>query len=216
MKFYAFDAYGTLFDVHSAVRRHAERLGPDAARLSEIWRNKQLEYTWIRTMSGTYVDFWTCTEQALDFAFAAVPSANKAVRDDLMDAYMELDCYDEVASVLKNLRESGAKTSILSNGTDTMLDAAIVSAGLDGLFDAVLSVDKLGQYKTVGATYQLVCNAFSCLPEDVSFQSSNRWDIAGATRFGFRTIWVNRTGQPDEYPDMAPAKIVSDLSALTE
>ncbi len=211
---YAFDAYGTLFDVHSAVRRHAEAVGPDADRVSEIWRTKQLEYSWVRTLAGRYVDFWSITQQALDFALTAVPSANTAARDDLLDAYWSLECYGEVADVLRQLRDEGAKTAILSNGSPDMLDAAVANAGLDDLLDASISVDSIRQFKPVPAVYQLVCDAFLCLPADISFQSSNRWDIAGATASNWSCVWVNRTNQPDEYLDLPPVKTVSDLRGL--
>ena len=211
---YAFDAYGTLFDVHSAVRRHGDAVGPDAMRVSEIWRNKQLEYSWVRTLAGRYVDFWTITEQALDFALTAVPSANRSARNDLLDAYWSLECYAEVADVLGRLRASGAKTAILSNGSPQMLEAAVTNADLGDLLDATISVDSIRQFKVVPAAYQLVCDAFGCLPADISFQSSNRWDIAGATASDWSCVWVNRTNQPDEYTDLPPVKTVSDLRGL--
>jgi len=129
-KAYVFDAYGTLFDVHSAVSRHAELVGDNPARVSEIWRNKQLEYTWVRTGMDRYRDFWTLTADALDFALAAVPGSNPSCRKTLLDAYMTLDCYAEVPKVLKQLRATGAKTAILSNGSPDMLSAAVNSAGL--------------------------------------------------------------------------------------
>lgn len=211
---YAFDAYGTLFDIHSAVQRNAGAVGPDANRVSEIWRNKQLEYSWVRTLAGRYVDFWTITQQALDFALAAVPSATVGVRDDLLDAYWSLDCYGEVADVLRQLHANGAKTAILSNGSPDMLEAAVTNAGLDGLLDVSISVDAIRQFKTVPAAYQLVCDTFGCLPADISFQSSNRWDIAGATASDWSCVWVNRTNQPDEYTDLPPVETITDLRGL--
>ncbi|EFL88924.1 haloacid dehalogenase type II [Ahrensia sp. R2A130] len=211
---YVFDAYGTLFDVHSAVRKYADQLGPDAAALSDMWRNKQLEYTWVRTLMGRYVDFWEITQQALDFAFARFPSAYKSVRDDLLDAYWELEAYSEVRDVLGKLQASGAKTAIFSNGSPDMLAAAVASADLDDVLDASISVHRLRQFKVVPSAYQLVCDEFALQPEDVSFQSSNRWDIAGAKAFRFGTVWCNRTGQPDEYADLTPDRVISDLTEL--
>jgi 2-haloacid dehalogenase len=211
---YAFDAYGTLFDVHAAVRRHAAAVGPDAARLSEIWRAKQLEYMWVRTLSRRYRDFWTLTEQALDFAFASVPSANRASRADLLDAYRRLDCYPEAPHVIAALKADGKHVAILSNGSPTILSEAVTAAGLDGLFNAVISVDEVGVYKTDRRVYELVTSRFHVEPAAVSFQSSNRWDIAGATAYGFRTVWINRTGAPDEYADLPPAAVLPSLEGL--
>ena len=134
-KTFVFDAYGTLFDVHSAVRKHAESLGPDGLRLSELWRTKQLEYSWVRTLMGSYSDFWRLTEEALDFSLAAMPHIDASCRDKLLEAYWTLDCYPEVRAVLSRLHERGARTAILSNGSPDMLSAAIDSAGLGDAFD---------------------------------------------------------------------------------
>lgn len=213
---YVFDAYGTLFDVHAAVRKHSTAVGPDATQLSEIWRQKQLEYSWVRGLMDKYVDFWALTEQALDFAFAKTPSADRSTRDDLLSAYATLDAYPEVPAMLKALKDGGARTGILSNGAPSMLDSAVSSAGLGDLLDAVLSVDELRVFKTDQRTYDMVTTEFRVFPEAVSFQSSNRWDIAGATQFGFRTVWINRTNQPDEYTDLAPSAVLASLEGLTE
>jgi 2-haloacid dehalogenase len=211
---YVFDAYGTLFDVHAAVRRHAEAIGPDGQLLSEIWRTKQLEYSWVRTLMGAYADFWQLTEQALDFAYARVPSANKGLRGDLLDAYLKLDCYPEVPSVLKALKASGAKLAILSNGSPAMLEPIVRAAALDTLLDEVFSVDDIRRFKTDQSVYEMVTSAWRLYPDAVSFQSSNRWDVAGATRAGFRTVWINRSGMPDEYADLPPAVILPSLEGL--
>lgn len=211
---YVFDAYGTLFDVHAAVRRHAATIGPDGQILSEIWRAKQLEYSWVRTLMGVYADFWQLTEQALDYAFSRVPSANRALRADLLDAYMRLDCYPEVPSVLRALKASGAKLAILSNGSPGMLEAAVRSAALDAVLDEVFSVDAIGRFKTDPSVYDMVTTAWRLYPAAISFQSSNRWDVAGATKAGFRTVWINRVGLPDEYADLPPALILPSLEGL--
>ncbi len=213
---YAFDAYGTLFDVHAAVRRHADAVGPDAARLSDIWRAKQLEYSWVRTLMGRYLDFWTLTEQALDFAYAAVPSANRAARAALLDAYRGLDCYPEVPELLRSMKRQGKQLAILSNGSPDMLASAVAAASLEGVFDAVLSVDELSIYKADQRVYELVTTRFRVYPQAVSFQSSNRWDIAGATAFGFRTVWINRAGVPDEYADLSPSAVLPSLQGLAD
>jgi len=211
---YVFDAYGTLFDVHSAVRRHAQAIGPDAQKLSEIWRTKQLEYSWVRTLMGAYADFWQLTEQALDYAFDCVPSANRALRADLLHAYQQLDCYPEVPSVLESLKKAGARLAILSNGSPDMLDAAVRSAGLESVLDEVFSVDQVKRFKTDPTTYGIVTGAFRLPPDAISFQSSNRWDIAGATRAGFRTVWINRFAAPNEYLDLPPARVLTSLEEL--
>ncbi|MCW2307938.1 haloacid dehalogenase type II [Rhodobium gokarnense] len=211
---FVFDAYGTLFDVHAAVRRHAEAVGPDGQKLSEIWRAKQLEYSWVRSLMGRYQDFWSLTEQALDYAFRAVPSADTSVKPMLLDAYRELDAYPEVPEVLKGLKEAGCRLAILSNGSPEMLDSAVRSACIADYLDAVLSIDEIRAYKTDPRVYDMVTTQFRVFPEAVSFQSSNRWDVAGATAFGFRTVWINRAGVPDEYSDLPPAAVLQDLSGL--
>lgn len=211
---YVFDAYGTLFDVHAAVRRHAEAVGPGADQLSAIWRAKQLEYSWTRSLMDRYLDFWTLTEQALDHAYSSVPTADISMKPALLDAYRSLDCYPEVPTVMKALKSSGKQIAILSNGSPDMLASAVAAAGLDGIFDAVFSVDPLKVYKTDERVYELVTTHFRAYPEAVSFQSSNRWDIAGATAFGFRTVWMNRTGAADEYLDLPPAAVLPDLTGL--
>lgn len=212
---YVFDAYGTLFDVHAAVRKHAAKLGPDAQKLSSIWREKQLEYSWVRALMGQYKDFWQLTQEGLDTAFSLVPSADKSLRADLLGAYWELDCYPEVPQVLSDLKATGAKIAILSNGSPDMLDAAVKASGLTDLFDEVFSVDELRTFKADPQVYEMVTTSFRIYPEEVSFQSSNRWDIAGAAAFGFRTVWMNRAGMPDEYLDLAPKAVLADLNGLT-
>jgi 2-haloacid dehalogenase len=211
---YVFDAYGTLFDVHAAVRRHAGEVGPEGQRLSEIWRAKQLEYSWVRTLMGDFRDFWALTEEALDFAFEQVPSADKGLRERLLQAYWRLDCYPEVPAVLKALKGAGARLAILSNGSRAMLEAAVASAALDTVIDEIFSVDAIRRFKTDQNVYDLVTTAWRVYPDAVSFQSSNRWDIAGAQHFGFRTIWINRSAQPDEYRDHPPALILPSLEGL--
>lgn len=213
-KAYAFDAYGTLFDVHAAVRKHADSLGPAGQKLSDLWRTKQLEYSWVRSLMGSYTDFWRLTEEALDFALAATADIDKAMRDPLLEAYWTLDCYPEVRDVLKRLRESGAATAILSNGSPDMLDAAVQNADMGGLLDAVISVDAVKTFKTSPQVYQMVTDTFDLQPGEISFQSSNRWDIAGAHKFGFHTVWINRSGQPNEYHNYGPAREIADLTAL--
>ena len=211
---FVFDAYGTLFDVHAAVRRHATGIGPDGQLLSEIWRAKQLEYSWTRTLMGAYADFWQLTEQALDFALRKVPSVDPAIRTALLEAYWKLDCYPEVPAVLKALKSGGGRIAILSNGSPAMLDSAVKSAGLDLIVDEVFSVDQVRRFKTDPAVYEMVTNAWRLYPGKVSFQSSNRWDAAGGKKFGFHTVWINRKALPDEYPDFPADLILPSLEGL--
>ena len=211
---YVFDAYGTLFDVHAAVRRHAESLGPQAQRFSGIWREKQLEYSWTRALMDRYQDFWSLTEQALDTAMSMIGVTDKDLRQRLLDAYWKLDCYEEVPTVLKTLKQAGNKLAILSNGSPAMLESAASAAGIDDLLDEVFSTDMLKTYKVRQDVYEMATNHFRVYPEAVSFQSSNRWDIAGATAFGFRTVWINRTASADEYADLPPAAVLGDLKGL--
>lgn len=211
---YVFDAYGTLFDVHSAVRKHAEGIGPDGEAFSTLWRAKQLEYSWIRALMGNYTDFWTLTEQSLDYAFARFPSADLSLKAALLDAYWHLDCYPEVPGVLKNLKDRRARIAILSNGTPQMLQSAVKKAGLDLIIDDIFSVEAVRSFKTAPAVYDMVTTSYRLYPDAVSFQSSNRWDIAGATKFGFRTVWINRSDMPDEYTDFGPALILPSLESL--
>lgn len=212
---YVFDAYGTLFDVHAAVRKHADAVGKDAGLLSDIWRAKQLEYSWIRGMIGAYQDFWLLTEQALDYAFEKVPTANRDARQALLDAYWKLDCFEEVPQVLAELKDRGARLAILSNGSSEMLAAAVNSAGLDKLFDAVISVDRISTFKANRQVYQMVLSELELTADQISYQSSNRWDVAAAVEFGFRTLWINRSNQPDEYTDFSPAAVLTDLNGIS-
>jgi 2-haloacid dehalogenase len=209
-----FDAYGTLFDVHAAIARHRAAAGPDADRFSELWRTKQLEYTWTLTLAGRYTDFWTLTERALDYCFERFSSVSRTLRADLLNAYLNLDAFPDARDVLRALRDRGERTAILSNGAPPMLASAVEAAGLRAELDAVLSVDVLKMFKPRPEVYTLVTREFSCKPADVVFVSSNRWDVMGATAFGFRAIWVNRAKSPDEYPDHPPVAVVSTLSGL--
>lgn len=212
---FVFDAYGTLLDVHAAISRYRGQAGPEADRLSEIWRAKQLEYSWTLTLAGRYVDFWTLTQRALDYALARVPSVDKALRPHLLDAYFALDAFPDARGTLRTLKAQGHRTAILSNGSPDMLKGAVDAAGIAGDLDAVLSVDVLKMFKPRPQVYALVTDRFACKPSDVTFVSSNRWDVMGAAAFGFSACWINRGHMPDEYPDLAPTRILRDLTALT-
>ena len=211
---FVFDAYGTLFDVHAAVARYRDAAGSDADRFSEIWRLKQLEYAWMLSAAGHYVDFWTLTGRALDYAFARYPSVDRALRPALLDCYFKLDAFPDARAALAALKAKGLRTAILSNGSPKMLGAAVENAQIGGDLDAVFSVDTIRVYKPRPEVYRLVTDAFAVAPEDVAFVSSNRWDVMGATAFGFRCVWVNRANMADEYPEFAPVKVVRDLARL--
>jgi 2-haloacid dehalogenase len=212
---YVFDAYGTLFDVHAAIARHRAAAGADADRFSDIWRTKQLEYTWTLTLAGHYVDFWTLTERALDFAFARVPSVDRTLRPKLLDTYLTLDAFADARAALSGLKATGARLAILSNGTPRMVASAVEAAGIADLFDAVLSVDAVRRYKPRPEVYALATEALSVKPADVTFVSSNRWDVMGAVSFGFHAFWINRARMPDEYADFAPLQQIPDLATLS-
>jgi 2-haloacid dehalogenase len=211
---FVFDAYGTLFNVHAAIARFRGEAGPEADRMSDIWRTKQLEYTWTLTLAGHYTDFWTLTERALDYSLARVPSVPKALKAKLLEAYFKLDAFPDARACLSSLKHAGKKTGILSNGSPNMLKGAVDAAGIGGDLDAVLSVASVKKFKTRPEVYALVTDYFKCKPSDVTFVSSNRWDVMAGTSVGFRSIWVNRSKMPDEYLDFPPAQTLSDLSGL--
>lgn len=211
---YIFDAYGTLFDVHAAIARHRDRIGPDADRISDLWRTKQLEYTWTLTAMGRYENFERLTERALDFSLARFGKSDAALRADLLGAYRKLDAYPDAKETLRALKQSGFVTGILSNGSPDMLNTAVETAAIGELLDHVISVDALRFYKPRNEIYALVTKALSAKPSDVIFVSSNRWDIAGAANFGFKPVWVNRAKMPDEYTDLKPVAVIDNLAAL--
>ncbi|HZS85543.1 MAG TPA: haloacid dehalogenase type II [Stellaceae bacterium] len=211
-----FDAYGTLFDVHSAVARHAAAIGPGAEAMSRSWRLKQLEYTWIRSLMHRHADFWAVTGEALDFAMASAGLADPALRERLMDAYLMLDAYPEVPSVLDRLKAAGIRSAILSNGSPRMLDAAVRSARLEDRLEAVFSIEEVGIYKPDPRVYRLAVDRLGLSPAEISFQSSNVWDAAGAAAFGFHVVWINRSRQPPEYGWVLRAREIASLDALPE
>jgi len=217
MQLYVFDAYGTLFDVHAAAERQKDSIGPKWKELSLIWRAKHLEYTWVYSLAGKQAMFWMLAQRSLDHAIAEVGGGiSTDARANLLRAYRTMDPYPEVRDVLSALKARGDRLVILSNGDADMLTDAVRAAKLEGVFDAVISVVSAGIYKPSAKVYQLITGRFGGSPVEVSFQSSNRWDIAGAKAYGFRCVWVNRTSAPDEYPDLPPDRTVRDLRALLE
>jgi len=213
-----FDAYGTLFDVHSAVAQHSARL-VDATAVSTLWRTKQLEYTWLRTLMDRYVEFWQVTGDALDFALETHQVNDSSLREDLMQAYLGLSCYPEVPLALKVLRQRGIRCAILSNGSPEMLAAAVENAELGNRFSAVISVDPIQVYKPDPRVYQMAVDELQLEPAQIAFQSSNAWDAVGAAVFGFQVVWVNRFGQRRERLGIHPAaelKSLEDLPGLLD
>ncbi len=208
-----FDAYGTLFDVHSAVGRHCERLGDVAGELSMLWRTKQLEYTWLRSLMRRHADFSQVTEDALDFAFDHFGIQDKKLREDLLGAYRELTCYPEVPQTLSTLKRSGLRVAILSNGSPALLEAGVKHAELDELIDETLSIEAVAVYKPDPRTYQLAVECLKVKPGEIAFQSSNGWDVAGAAAFGFQVAWINRFDQGREYLPFGPD---AELKSLAE
>ena len=213
---YVFDAYGTLFDVASAVERHRALVGLQADRLNELWRAKQLEYTWTRSLMGAYRDFRALTQDALAYAAQRIGGLDAATQATLLAAYDTLDAYPDVLPALRALKAAGKRLAILSNGTPAMLEAAVASAGLAPFIEASLSVDALRVFKTAPQVYAMVEQRLGVAPARVSFQSSNRWDVAAAAKFGFRAVWINRAGMPDEYPDLLPVLTLAVMAGLEE
>jgi 2-haloacid dehalogenase len=211
---FIFDAYGTLFDVHACIARYAAEAGPEGQRMSEIWRGKQLEYTWTLTLSGQYVDFWQLTERALDFALARVPSVRRELKSKLLEAYFKLDAFPDARDALQKLKARGDRTGILSNGTPDMVKGAVDAAGIGSSLDAQLSVHSVRMYKPRPEVYALVTTHFKCTPRDVVFVSSNRWDVMGAANQGFRAVWINRGKAPDEYGKAET--VLDNLSGLLD
>jgi 2-haloacid dehalogenase len=205
-----FDAYGTLFDVNSAARAEQDSLGEKWQPLAELWRAKQLQYTWLRGLGGRHADFWQVTGEALDFAMATVKVEDSALRERLMNLYLVLSAYPEVFGTLKRLKTAGMKVAVLSNGSPPMLAAAAATAGIAEMLDAVLSVEEVKVYKPHPAVYRLACERLNVAADHICFLSSNGWDAYSAKAFGFRVLWCNRFGQaPERIPETPDAQIAS-------
>ncbi len=209
-----FDAYGTCFDVAAAAAHCKDGLGDNWEPLAEIWRTKQLNYTWLRSLMNEYKDFWQVTEDALDFALDTLAISDQSLRNKLLALYEELDAYAEVPDVLKDLKGQGITTAILSNGSEKMLASAVHGAGIADLLDDVISVNSLKVYKPHPSVYQLGVDELGVEKERICFMSSNAWDVAGAANFGFQVVWVNRFGQSVERLPGKPVHTISDLSEL--
>ena len=211
-----FDAYGTLFDFNSAASAARSELGDDWQRVSDLWRQKQLQYTWLRGLAGHHADFWQVTGEALDFALATLKIERPGLRERLMDLYLKLTTYPEVPETLRRLKATGRKLAILSNGTPAMLEAVVHSAGLHHVFDAVLSVEEVGVYKPHPSVYGLACDRLELAPSRICFLSSNAWDAFSAKAFGMRVVWCNRFGQAPERIPATPDGEIPELGALPD
>ncbi len=216
-----FDAYGTLFDVAAAARIAAQEPGRQEfvekwPQISNNWRLKQLQYSWLRAVTGEHTDFWMVTQHGLDYALEAAGINDPELRERLLALYWELSAYPEVPKMLATLKKNGFNTAILSNGSPDMLSAAVNSAKIDESLDALLSVEEVGVFKPHASVYDLVGNKFGCKPEEVLFVSSNGWDAAAASGRGFNTVWVNRAGDPVDRLPWLPDKTMPDLKGIPE
>ncbi len=209
-----FDAYGTLFDYASAAAGCRDLLGDKAERLTALWRDKQLQYSWLRAVQGRHADFWQVTGDALDFALEALRLREGGLRERLMNLYLTLAAFPEVPHVLRSLKAAGLRIAILSNGSPSMLRAVVDSASLGDLLDLTLSVEEVGVYKPHPKVYQLAVDRLALAPEAILFLSSNAWDAYAAAAFGLRTIWCNRYGQARERLPGAPDREIRSLAEL--
>jgi 2-haloacid dehalogenase len=209
-----FDAYGTLFDFASAAKGCRDVLGDDTDRLTALWRDKQLQYTWLRAVQGRHAEFWQVTGEALDYTLETLGIDSPGLRDRLMALYLSLDAFPEVPVTLRRLKAAGMRTAILSNGSPRMLDAVVKGAGLDALLDAVLSVETAGIYKPHPKVYQLAVDRLAVPAAAIAFQSSNAWDAYAASAFGMKVVWCNRYGQRRERLPGAPDREIRSLAEL--
>jgi 2-haloacid dehalogenase len=209
-----FDAYGTLFDLASATASSRDVLGDRLPALAELWRSKQLQYTWLRSLAAQHADFWKVTEDALDFALDALGIADTELRERLMGAYERLGPYADARPALEQLKGAGLRLAILSNGAPRMLEAAARNAKLSDLLELIVSVEEVGTYKPAPAVYRRVVERMALWPGEVLFVSANGWDAYGAKAYGLRVAWCNRSGQPAERLPAAPDVQVRSLAEL--
>lgn len=217
-----FDAYGTLFDVTAAARQAAKEpdfpaLADRWADLANHWRLKQVQYTWLRAVADAHTDFWEVTQNGLDWALEATGLEGDAtLRKRLLALYWELQAYPEVPAMLRTLKAAGKQTAILSNGSPDMLNGAVQSAGIGDVLDDVLSVESVGIFKPDARVYDMVGQRFDCAKDEVLFVSSNGWDAAAATGYGFVTAWVNRAGEPMDRLPWTPLTVLGDLTDIPQ
>ena len=211
-----FDAYGTLFDVNAACRELSIEVGEKWQDLANLWRLRQVEYTWLRNSMNEYIDFWEITGNALEYAMDVLEIKNQELKDKLLGLYYKLDAYPEVKKVLKKLKKEGYQTGILSNGSLNMLSSAVKNANIQNYLDKVLSVETCKIYKPSNKVYELVKKNYYVENNEVAFFSSNAWDMHAAANFGFKTIWINRfEGKLERLPGK-PYAIVKSLDDIIE
>ena len=211
-----FDAYGTLFDIHTPTDRIAGELGDKAKAISDLWRAKQLQYCWLRSMMGVHADFWQVTGDALDFTLEIFQVDAPSIRERLMELYLELDAYADAKPTLERMTGDGRRCAILSNGSPAMIGAAVENADLAQLFEAVISVEEAGVYKPDPRTYRLAVDRMGVEPANICFVSANGWDCAGAAQFGFQVAHINRFGQQIEHLPSKPRAEFTDLAGLLD
>ena len=212
-----FDAYGTLFNVASPVEKLASTIGEKAGEVAKLWRQTQLEYTWLRSLMGTHVDFWHVTRDALDYVLEVHDITEAGIADELMTLYLKLDAYDDVAATLQTLRSKGKRCAILSNGSPSMLDSALRHAGLEKMFEHVLSVEEIGIYKPSRRVYRLAMQKFQIQDApSICFVSANSWDAQAAAQFGFQTVKIARTPSFNDRIPGKPAAVIDSLTKLVD
>ena len=209
-----FDAYGTLFDFASAARNCRDIPPGQIGPLTNLWRDKQLQYTWLRAVQGLHADFWQVTSDALDYSLETLGVGGKGLNERLMQLYLELEPFPEVPEVLARLKRSGVRMAVLSNGSPKMLEAVVISANLGHYFDAVLSVEEVGVFKPHPKVYQLAVDRLGVPAGAISFQSSNAWDAYAASAFGMQVVWCNRYGQRRERLPGEPNREIKTLAEL--
>ena len=212
-KIYVFDAYGTLFDVDHACKEMAIQLGDNWEKLSCIWRQKQLEYSWLHNSMNEYNSFWKITKDSLEYAMNSLSMNSVKIKNELLDLYFKIGAFEEVEGVLKKIKKNKMKTAILSNGSYDMLNSAVKNSKFDELISEVISVDECKKFKPHRDVYNLVIDKFNINEKNCIFFSSNCWDIHGASNFGFQTVWVNRKKNIDE---LLPGKVDDQVQSLKE
>lgn len=212
-KVYVFDAYGTLFDVDHACKEMAIQLGDNWNKLSSIWRQKQLEYSWLHNSMKNYVSFWQITKDSLEYAMNSLSINSVKIKNELIDLYFKIGAFEEVEEVLKKIKKNKTKTAILSNGSYDMLNSAVKNSNFDELISEVISVDECKKFKPHRDVYNLVIDKFNINKKNCIFFSSNCWDIHGASNFGFQTVWVNRKKNIDE---LLPGQVDDQVQSLKE
>ena len=212
-KIYVFDAYGTLFDVDHACKEMAFQLGDNWEKLSSIWRQKQLEYSWLHNSMNEYDTFWKITKDSLEYDMNSLSMNSVKIKNELLDLYFKIGAFEEVEEVLKKIKKNKIKTAILSNGSYDMLNSAVKNSKFDEFISEVISVDECKKFKPHRDVYNLVIDKFNINEKNCIFFSSNCWDIHGASNFGFQTVWVNRKKNIDE---LLPGKVDDQVQSLKE